>query len=163
MIYDVECCSTGSTVIEYRCVYYNINKCEIRIFAFAPWMGTPRQREFRADDNNEKMKIANPSLLLNAMRLSCPSKLFDGRLARPAVQLYSRSSRLSMSTSSRDSDLVRGFETICLHGGYLPDETRSNAVPLYRTTPYQFDDTAHAARLFSLEELGNIYTRLMNP
>jgi len=66
-------------------------------------------------------------------------------------------------SSSRDTDLVRGFETTCLHGGYLPDQTNSNAVPLYRTTPYQFDDTDHAARLFGLQELGNIYTRLTNP
>ena len=54
--------------------------------------------------------------------------------------------------------------TICLHHGYRADPaTNSVAVPLYQTTSYQFDDTAHAARLFGLEELGNIYTRIMNP
>lgn len=64
---------------------------------------------------------------------------------------------------SKDQDLVKGFETICLHAGYLPDATTSRGVPLYRTTPYVFDDTDHAARLFNLSELGNIYTRIMNP
>ncbi len=56
------------------------------------------------------------------------------------------------------------FETICLHGGHQPDElTFSRAVPLYRTSSYVFRDTEHAANLFALKELGNIYTRLMNP
>ena len=56
------------------------------------------------------------------------------------------------------------LETICLHGGQQPDPTTSaRAVPIYRTTAYQFRDTEHAANLFALKELGNIYTRLMNP
>ncbi|HMO50314.1 MAG TPA: aminotransferase class I/II-fold pyridoxal phosphate-dependent enzyme [Kiritimatiellia bacterium] len=56
------------------------------------------------------------------------------------------------------------LETICLHGGQQPDPTTSaRAVPVYRTTAYQFRDTEHAANLFALKELGNIYTRLMNP
>lgn len=56
------------------------------------------------------------------------------------------------------------LETICLHGGQQPDPTTSSrAVPVYRTTAYQFRDTEHAANLFALKELGNIYTRLMNP
>ena len=41
--------------------------------------------------------------------------------------------------------------------------TNSVAVPIYRTTSYQFDDTEHAANLFALKEFGNIYTRIMNP
>lgn len=58
----------------------------------------------------------------------------------------------------------RRFETEALHAGQTVDrETRSRAVPLYRTTAYLFDDSEHAARLFSLEEEGNIYTRLGNP
>jgi O-acetylhomoserine (thiol)-lyase len=65
-----------------------------------------------------------------------------------------------MSTSHK---YVRGFESICLHGGYLPDATTSRGVPLYRTAPYKFKDTEHAKKLFALEELGNIYTRLGNP
>ncbi|OSQ30986.1 O-acetylhomoserine aminocarboxypropyltransferase/cysteine synthase family protein [Thalassospira sp. MCCC 1A03138] len=55
-------------------------------------------------------------------------------------------------------------ETIVLHAGYHADPaTGSVAVPLYQTTSYQFRDTQHAADLFALKELGNIYTRLMNP
>ena len=55
-------------------------------------------------------------------------------------------------------------ETIALHGGQKPDPTtNSRAVPIYQTTSYVFNDTAHAARLFGLQEFGNIYTRLMNP
>jgi O-acetylhomoserine (thiol)-lyase len=55
-------------------------------------------------------------------------------------------------------------ETLCLHGGQQPDPTtNSRAVPVYRTSSYVFDSTEHAANLFALKELGNIYTRLMNP
>ena len=55
-------------------------------------------------------------------------------------------------------------ETLALHAGWRRDEsTHSVAVPIYQTTSYQFDDTAHAARLFGLQEMGNIYTRIMNP
>jgi O-acetylhomoserine (thiol)-lyase len=57
-----------------------------------------------------------------------------------------------------------GFATRQLHSGYSPDPTTgSRAVPLYQTTSYQFKSTEHAANLFALKELGNIYTRLMNP
>jgi len=56
------------------------------------------------------------------------------------------------------------FNTLALHAGYSPDPTtHARAVPLYQTTSYQFNDTAHAARLFSLQEFGNLYTRVMNP
>ena len=56
------------------------------------------------------------------------------------------------------------FETVCLHGGHETDEkTLSSAVPLYRTSAYKFKSAEHAANLFALKELGNIYTRLMNP
>ncbi|QDT66942.1 O-acetylhomoserine aminocarboxypropyltransferase/cysteine synthase family protein [Calycomorphotria hydatis] len=56
------------------------------------------------------------------------------------------------------------FDSLCLHGGQLPDPaTNSRAVPIYQTTSYTFNDTDHAARLFALQEFGNIYTRLMNP
>jgi O-acetylhomoserine (thiol)-lyase len=55
-------------------------------------------------------------------------------------------------------------ETIVLHAGYRADPaTGSVAVPIYQTTSYQFRDTQHAADLFALKELGNIYTRIMNP
>ena len=57
-----------------------------------------------------------------------------------------------------------GFTTRALHAGQTTDAaTGSRAVPIYQTTSYVFNDTAHAARLFGLEELGNIYTRIMNP
>jgi O-acetylhomoserine (thiol)-lyase len=55
------------------------------------------------------------------------------------------------------------FETQALHAGQTPDATMSRGVPVYRTTSYVFKNTEHAANLFALKELGNIYTRLMNP
>jgi len=57
-----------------------------------------------------------------------------------------------------------GFDTLALHAGQQPDPTTgARAVPIYATTSYQFQDTEHAARLFGLQEFGNIYTRIMNP
>ena len=57
-----------------------------------------------------------------------------------------------------------GLDTIALHGGQNVDPgTHARAVPIYQTTSYVFDDTGQAARLFALEEFGNIYTRIMNP
>ncbi len=57
-----------------------------------------------------------------------------------------------------------GFETRQIHVGGEPDPTTgARAVPIYQTTSYQFRDTAHAANLFALAEIGNIYTRIMNP
>ena len=56
------------------------------------------------------------------------------------------------------------FETQQIHAGQVPDPTTgARALPLYQTTSYQFRDTKHAADLFGLAELGNIYTRIMNP
>jgi O-acetylhomoserine (thiol)-lyase len=66
--------------------------------------------------------------------------------------------------SQVEFSLTRQFETVALHGGQNVDPTtKSRAVPIYQTTSYVFDDTAHAARLFGLQEFGNIYTRIMNP
>ena len=57
-----------------------------------------------------------------------------------------------------------GFETRQIHAGAEPDPTTgARATPIYQTTSYTFRDTAHAAALFGLSELGNIYTRIMNP
>ena len=57
-----------------------------------------------------------------------------------------------------------GFETKQIHAGQQPDPTTgSRAVPIYQTTSYQFRDSEHAANLFGLAEIGNIYTRIMNP
>ena len=63
-----------------------------------------------------------------------------------------------------DQDRVYGFSTRALHAGQRPDSaTGSRAVPIYQTTSYVFEDTEHAASLFNLQRLGNIYTRIMNP
>lgn len=62
------------------------------------------------------------------------------------------------------TDQYDGFTTRAVHAGHAPDQdTKSRAVPLYQTTSYTFDDTAHAADLFGLRRFGNIYTRIMNP
>jgi len=67
-----------------------------------------------------------------------------------------------MSDSTSPSDW--GFETRQIHAGQKPDtDTGSRAAPIYQTTSYQFRDTKHAADLFGLAEVGNIYTRIMNP
>jgi O-acetylhomoserine (thiol)-lyase len=55
------------------------------------------------------------------------------------------------------------LQTLALHEGYTKDEQGTMAVPIYQTTAYEFRDIEHAANLFSLKELGNIYTRLNNP
>ncbi|KAK3671078.1 Homocysteine/cysteine synthase [Recurvomyces mirabilis] len=61
-------------------------------------------------------------------------------------------------------EIVPKFETLQLHAGQEPDPTtKSRAVPIYATTSFVFDDSAHGARLFGLKEPGNIYSRLMNP
>lgn len=63
-----------------------------------------------------------------------------------------------------ENTIPQSFETLALHGGQSPDPTtKARAVPIYQTTSYVFDDTSHAARLFALQEFGNIYTRIMNP
>ncbi|KAF7186071.1 Homocysteine synthase [Pseudocercospora fuligena] len=61
-------------------------------------------------------------------------------------------------------DLAPKFETLQLHAGQDPDPTtKSRAVPIYATTSYTFNDSAHGARLFGLKEFGNIYSRITNP
>lgn len=68
-----------------------------------------------------------------------------------------------MSTNGTEQHKF-GFTTRQLHAGQQPDPTTgSRAVPIYQTTSYVFKDTEHAARLFALQEFGNIYTRIMNP
>jgi O-acetylhomoserine (thiol)-lyase len=62
------------------------------------------------------------------------------------------------------TDATWGFETRQIHAGQEPDPTTgSRAVPIYQTTSYQFRDSQHASDLFALAEIGNIYTRIMNP
>lgn len=64
----------------------------------------------------------------------------------------------------KDLERPLGFNTRALHQGYDPDPTtKSRAVPIYQTTSYAFDDSAHAAALFGLQQFGNVYTRIMNP
>ena len=66
--------------------------------------------------------------------------------------------------SQSDSKPNFHFDTLAIHGGQSADPTtKSRAVPIYQTTSYVFDDADHAARLFALQEFGNIYTRIMNP
>src|SRR3546814_5208477 len=61
-------------------------------------------------------------------------------------------------------DFTKHPATTVLHSGYRSDPTtHAVAVPIYQTTSYQFEDSAQARRLFALEEMGNIYTRVMNP
>ncbi|HEU5380809.1 MAG TPA: PLP-dependent transferase, partial [Ktedonobacteraceae bacterium] len=63
-----------------------------------------------------------------------------------------------------DSDHSFGFDTLAIHAGQRPDPaTGARAVPIYQTSAYVFDDTEHAAHLFALQRMGNIYTRIMNP
>ena len=71
-----------------------------------------------------------------------------------------------MSTAEADTDPTAhwSFETKQIHVGQVPDPaTNARAVPIYQTTSYTFNDTAHAAALFGLEVEGNIYTRIGNP
>ncbi len=62
------------------------------------------------------------------------------------------------------NDQLKGFATKAIHAGHEPDQTtNARAVPIYQTTSFTFNDTAHAADLFGLRQFGNIYTRIMNP
>ena len=62
------------------------------------------------------------------------------------------------------SEISRNPETLAVHAGWRADPTTGSvAVPIHQTTSYQFRDADHAASLFALQEMGNIYTRIMNP
>jgi O-acetylhomoserine (thiol)-lyase len=66
--------------------------------------------------------------------------------------------------SEKESTRQQQLATLCVHAGQVVDPaTTSRAVPIYQTTSYVFHDSDHAARLFALQEFGNVYTRLMNP
>lgn len=61
-------------------------------------------------------------------------------------------------------EAAQRFETLQIHAGQAPDPaTKARAVPIYQTTSFTFNDSAHGARLFGLKEFGNIYSRIMNP
>jgi len=65
---------------------------------------------------------------------------------------------------SEKEERKHGFDTVALHAGQIPDsETGARAVPIYQSTSFVLGDTKRAARIFSLEELGNAYTRMINP
>lgn len=65
---------------------------------------------------------------------------------------------------SEDTQAAHNLETMAIHAGCEPDPTTNARItPIYQTASYVFDDADHAARLFGLQEFGNIYTRLMNP
>jgi O-acetylhomoserine (thiol)-lyase len=69
-----------------------------------------------------------------------------------------------MAANATAPERQLGFATRCLHAGYAPDKTTlSRAVPIYQTTSYVFENSAHAAALFALQQFGNIYSRIMNP
>ena len=66
--------------------------------------------------------------------------------------------------SNNNAEKKLRFATLAVHAGQQVDPTtKARAVPIYQTTSYVFDDADHAARLFGLQEFGNIYTRIMNP
>src|ERR687893_54924 len=68
------------------------------------------------------------------------------------------------TADQRQQERDYGFDTLALHGGQEVDSaTTARAVPIYQSTSYVFHDADHAANLFSLSEMGNIYTRIMNP
>ena len=67
-------------------------------------------------------------------------------------------------TDTTTPDRPQGFDTLAVHAGAAPDPaTGARQVPIYQTTAYQFRDADHAARLFNLQEVGFIYSRLTNP
>ena len=69
-----------------------------------------------------------------------------------------------MSDSIETQNEQWGFETRMIHAGQAPDSaTNARAVPIYQTTSYTFESSEHAQKLFGLAEIGNIYTRIMNP
>src|SRR5579863_4436266 len=67
-------------------------------------------------------------------------------------------------SDEKQPEVKQQLATLAVHAGQVPDPaTGSRAVPIYQTTSYLFQDADHAARLFALQEFGNIYTRIMNP
>ena len=69
-----------------------------------------------------------------------------------------------MAANDNGKKAPHKIATLAIHGGQEKDPTtKARAVPIYQTTSYVFDDADHAARLFALQEFGNIYSRIMNP
>mmetsp|Transcript_33925 Transcript_33925/g.74225 ORF Transcript_33925/g.74225 Transcript_33925/m.74225 type:complete len:500 (-) Transcript_33925:237-1736(-) len=87
---------------------------------------------------------------------------FKGHALRASSQVK-KLARSKLQVVATDEKEPR-FETVSIHGGQAPDPTtNARAVPIYATSSYVFDSAEHGARLFSLKEFGNIYTRIMNP
>ena len=84
-------------------------------------------------------------------------------MARGLSRLFSkRAPHAQAAQPTRNQLSAQHPETIALHGGQAPDPTtNARAVPIYQTTSYVFNDTEHAADLFALKALGNIYTCLL--
>ena len=99
-------------------------------------------------ENSSKTELKSERITSQLPFLLC----FMGTCSSSSKQIVS-----STSTMSKDDDTI-GFDTLCLHGAYKPDTSVTygigqgapRGVPLYRTTPYQFVDTKHAAELFAL-------------
>jgi len=80
------------------------------------------------------------------------------------VAVFLLGTGLALTVKEKTMTESKNPETLALHAGYRADPTTGAvAVPIYQTTSYQFDNAEHAANLFGLKELGNIYTRIMNP
>ena len=99
-------------------------------------------------------------VFLALVRYRVDKEAWSFHLATPSPSAYDQPFR----THPNERENTMKLETICLHGGQQPDPaTNARAVPVYRTTAYVFESTEHAANLFALKELGNIYSRIMNP
>lgn len=78
--------------------------------------------------------------------------------------IFARMQRGNDETTKEKKKMARRYETLQIHAGQQPAPgTNARAVPIYQTTSFTFDDSAHGARLFALQQFGNIYTRIMNP
>src|SRR5829696_5789392 len=85
-------------------------------------------------------------------------------MAVPAGLVFQTESSAPVGAPRTDSMSQYRFETLQVHAGQQPAPgTNARAVPIYQTTSYTFNDSDHGARLFALQEFGNIYTRIMNP
>src|SRR2546423_399703 len=93
---------------------------------------------------------------------ACRLRASSGRSARTGgLQLPQRPRTVRRRPVVSDPSATYHLATQAVHAGQAPDPTtRARAVPIYQTTSYVFDDADHAARLFALQEFGNIYSRI---
>lgn len=103
------------------------------------------------------------SLPINHSSIHIPPSLGPLTIFTSSATDPSLGTQLAALTMSSD-DHVPKFETLQVHAGQEPDpSTKARAVPIYQSTSFTFNDSAHGARLFGLKEFGNIYSRIMNP